>query len=239
LKKKKCLLKELNKEWVPPTCGTSRITEDFESTNEFIGCVFENINSGDVDGGAIYFSSSGVSSFSFDFCEFINISITNASDNYYGGSICIYYVDRVRVESSTFENTTGGSGGTIFIYSTSKSLLIHNCSLLNSSSRNYGQIFINSYTITDLSSSSIHSIFGTIFGCLFFDCSSSTSYAHGGGLCISYPPEKGSIRSCVFHLCRNPPSYGYGGGILFSSLPSSMSDEKIVSFFFFWKGIVC
>jgi hypothetical protein len=142
-----------------------------------------------VSGGAIYFNSSGVSSFSFYFFEFINISITNTSYDYYGGVIFIRNVERVRVESSTFDNTTGGYGGTMYIYSTSESLLIHNCSLLHSSSSDFGQIHIYDYNITDLSSSSIHSIFGTIFGCLLFDCSSEGYY--GGGLNIDSPPEKG------------------------------------------------
>jgi hypothetical protein len=227
----------VNRQWVEPNCGTTRIFDGFDSTtNEFIGCVFSNIHSGDVSGGVIYLSSSTILSISFDLCVFHNTSVTKTSSSYRGGGIYIESVKRVRIESTSFDYTSGGNGGGISIHlssSTSECVLIHNCSLQNSYYYDYGGgIDLRSYSILPASCSN-HSIFGTLFGCFFFNCSSSTSSAWGGGLYIYSPPEKGCVRSCVFHLCKTTSSIGRGGGIYFSSLPSTMSDDTILYFSLF------
>jgi hypothetical protein len=179
-------------------------------------------------------SPSPTSIISFSFCEFNHVAITG--ENHYGGGIYIGGVGSVKVESTSFSHISSESdGGAIFFLFVSSCALISNCSFDSSSaSRNGGGIFLSLITIQDSFCSS-HSSFGTIFGCLFFLCSSSSS--DGGGIYINSPlSEEESVRSCVFEECKGGRD---GGGICFTSLNQLSSSSVLIYYSFFFNQNEC
>jgi hypothetical protein len=155
---------------VPTNCPNRRLNYDvtaeqsfFPTTSQFIECIFSNFPSVTFSGGAIYVSTTALSSISFDSCQFKNLSIRR--DLRYGGAMYISEVVQVRMESTIFNNCSSQSdSGTIQINSASQCHLVHNCSIEDSfASSNSGGIYLWSYGITDSSFCSNHSSYGTVF----------------------------------------------------------------------------
>jgi hypothetical protein len=84
--------------------------------------------------------------------------------------------------------------------------LVHNCSFDNCTAQtgDTGGLLLWNFNV---SGSTNHSTYMTVFGCRFIHCTSTN--AHIGGLVIHTPPSGVGIQDCLFHKCRG--STGCGG----------------------------
>jgi hypothetical protein len=206
-------------------CENKRFYEWTGESAEFERCEWKNIRSSGY-GGVIYINNVSGYSLSIDSCSFMNLS-ASALD----GAVGCYYIGSFILTSSLLFNTSGVNTGGITAYYLIVCYLLHNCSFDScfASSSNIGGVALGSFFLD--SSCSNHSLFGTVFGCVFKQCEALKGDT--GGLHVYSPPSSFSIRSCVFDECK---AGGLGGGIHFSFLSYTESTDILLYYCFFqWK----
>jgi hypothetical protein len=153
--------------------NTARINNPFITPLNFKGCTWNGTEG--FDGGALYYYKHDGATLIVRECSFVN---TTAN---FGGGIAVSEIGTAHLISSLFENTSAGFSGAYHLKLISHSTLVHNCSFDNcTADLDTGGLRLQMFNIT--STDSDHLKYSTVFGCRFYNCSSTNDYC--GGLLI-------------------------------------------------------
>jgi hypothetical protein len=177
----------------PDTCPADNAHLPLSASTDYCGCKWIGFEYAG-NGGGIYLSGGDSVTLNLFNCLFENVRATGGSD--WGGGLYVSGIKSVILSSSIFKNTScayHAGGGRI--EGIKETTLVHNCYFDNSTSgsQSTGGICLENFKVNGGTN---HSTYMTVFGCRFFNCTSTSSCI--GGLYIYSPPSGVGIQDCMF-----------------------------------------
>lgn len=133
-----------------------------------------------------------------------NLVLTSfGGDTYDGGALYLNGVAEISFEMVEFRDMVGAKGGSVYISHNDKSVVVHNCTFVNSIGSGGGGICLDQNVMQF-----------RLLNSLFDNCTATS----GGGLLVSTGNENVNVYNCSFHNCRADGEFSAtGGGITIDS----------------------
>ena len=197
----------------------------------FKKCIFNSLSdtSGDGGGGAIYYSSPSIETYTSLLVASCSFSECSALD---GGALYLSTLSTFELQNSLFYKCSSTldiyehGGGSVWITNIQQQLsLLENDFISSTCLASGGGVLIQECSAL-ISSSSV------LLSCRFVDCTATDASPDGGGVCIWNNSQTIGISTCLFSLCNSDDD----GGAIRHKLDDYEADSFPIRFCFFDKN---